>query len=97
MPPEEGADHEQEETLCGISVLLKNNNSLDSAKSTIFNFFMEGFSIPFKATYQKPTHNGNIPSHWGIKEEGTCMQAFSNEAFSLQPQICSLGIIDLKP
>lgn len=68
-------------TLSGISVLLK-NNSLYSAKSTIFNLFMEGFSILFKATYQKPTHNGNIPSHWGIKEERTCIQTFSNEIFS---------------
>lgn len=54
MSPEEKTDHEQGETLSGISALLKNNNSLYSAKSTIFNLFMEGFSILFKATYQTP-------------------------------------------
>lgn len=76
MPPEEEAGPEQGETLSGISALLQNNNSLYSAKSTISNLFMEGFSILFKATYQNPTHNGNILSGWGIKEERTCIQAF---------------------
>lgn len=72
MSPEEKTDHEQGETLSGISALLKNNNSLYSAKSTIFNLFMERFSILFKATYQTPPHNGNILSHWGVKKERTC-------------------------
>lgn len=57
---------------------------------------MEGFSILFKATYQKPTHSGNLPSHWGIKEEGPCIHALANEVYSLQLQMCSLGITAFK-
>lgn len=30
---------------------------------------MEGFSILFKATYQKPTHSGNLPSPWASKKK----------------------------
>lgn len=68
MPPEERTDHEQGETQSGVSVFLKNNSSLSSAKSTIFDLFREGFSLLFKAAYLKPTHSGNLPSHCGIEE-----------------------------
>lgn len=97
VPPEERTDHEQGETLSGVSVLLKNNNSLSSAKSTIFDLFRGGFSILFKAACLKPTHSGNLPSHCGMEEGGACAQAFANEAFSFQPQMCSLGTGDLHP
>lgn len=76
MPPEEETGPQQEKTLSGISALPQNNKSLYSAKSTIFNLFMEGFSILFKATYLTSPHNGNILSRWGIKEERTCIRAF---------------------
>lgn len=36
----------------------------------------------FQSNISKTTHNGNIPSHSGIKEERTCIQTFSNEIFS---------------
>lgn len=80
VPPEERANREQGKFLSGISVLLKNNNSLYSAKSTILNLFMEGFSSLFKATYQKPTHNGNILPHRASKKR-TCTQLSQMKSF----------------
>lgn len=62
-----------------------------------FNIFIWQFSVLFKATYQNPHTMETFPLAGASKQRELADQAFSNEAFSLHPQTCSLGITASKP
>jgi hypothetical protein len=71
-----------------ISALFKNSNCLYSAKTTIFNLFVEGFSILFKATYQNPHTMETFPLTGASKKRELQTRLSQTKSFH-----CSLGFV----